>query len=96
MEGIFIACLKCEETGWIGDVECDECDGNGSSLLSECPRKFVGQEMTEAINIAGLCGNGTLPVAGGLLNQSAWFLSLWQSLKSEVARIENERAENVG
>lgn len=94
-EGIYIACIKCEETGWIGKDECEECHGNGSVLFVECPRKFVGQEMTEAINIAGLCGNGTLPVPGGLLGQSHWFLSMWQTLQSEVARIENERDSNV-
>ena len=87
-----MACVACGETGVIGNEVCSECDGMGSVIISECPRKFVGHELTEAINMAELCGNGCLPVAGGLLDQSSWFLSVWQTLKSEIARIENERA----
>lgn len=43
--------------------------------------------------MTSLCDNGSLPVGGGLLDQSSWFLTLWQTLRSEEVRIENERAE---
>ena len=51
--------------------------------------------MIEAINTASLCGGGILPVAGGLMDQSDWFLNLWQSLKSDEARIDAERTERI-
>jgi hypothetical protein len=51
--------------------------------------------MSEAINIAGMCGDGTLPTTGGLMDQSAWFVSLWQQLRSEEARIDSERSERL-
>jgi len=34
-----------------------------------------------------------LPVAGGLLDQSAWWFELRKLLKSEENRIDNERAK---
>lgn len=72
---------------------CEMCGGHGTIEIKECPRRFVGHELTEAINVASLCGNGTLPVAGGLMDQSAWFVSLWQQLQSEQAEIDAELAE---
>jgi hypothetical protein len=50
--------------------------------------------MTEAINLAGMCGSGDWPVEGGLLRQSAWFVSLKQALESEVNTIQNDGQEN--
>lgn len=91
MVGVSIACTACGETGKQGEETCIACDGNGFSMLDKCPRAFVGQSITEAINVAGLCGGGTLPVSGGLMDQSAWFLSLWQTLQSEEAMIDMER-----
>jgi hypothetical protein len=35
-------------------------------------------------------------VAGGLLDQSAWFIDLWSSLNSEQARIDAERMKGLG
>lgn len=75
---------------------CPACDGNGWFEMDQCPRRFVGQEITEAINTASMCGNGTLPIAGGLMDQSAWFLSVWQELRNEETRIDNERSKGIG
>lgn len=55
---------------------------------------FIGGELTHAINMAGMCGGGDWPIAGGLLDQSAWFLSLKHELDIEVARIQSEEMEN--
>ena len=95
LDGAFlIACVQCNETGRIGGEICEECDGEGYVQINECPREMVGSEMVDAINVAGMCSNGLLPVTGGLLDQSAWFLSLLESLNSETARIEAERLES--
>lgn len=87
--------MACEESGTLNGSVCGECGGCGFISLYECPREFVGQELTEAINIASLCGNGVLPVSGGLMDQSAWFLSVWQQLQSEQAKIDAEEAERL-
>lgn len=34
---------------------------------------------------------GILPVAGGLLDQSAWFVSVWSMLMNEQNAIDAER-----
>lgn len=36
-----------------------------------------------------------LPTAGGLLDQSAWFIDLWQTMNSEQALIDAERIERL-
>lgn len=49
--------------------------------------------MGDAIRLAAMSGNGDWPVAGGLLDQSAWCLELKQTLTSEHNRIESEQME---
>ena len=84
-------------------IECPDCDGQGCLgcedgyfRLSGCAKKFVGREITQAINYAGMCGNGDWPVEGGLLQQSAWFLNLKQFWDGEMNRLQNERLKDSG
>lgn len=51
----------------------------------------MGPEFIAAVNLASVCGDGDWPVAGGLMDQSAWFLSLYQRLESEMNLIEKEK-----
>lgn len=81
-----IACPGCNEAG------CESCGDTGYFNLTECPQRYVGGELTEAINMAGMCGGGLWPVAGGLLDQSAWFVDLWQQLQSEQNKIDQMKA----
>lgn len=82
-----MACPGCEEAG------CDLCDGRGYFDLTDCPQRYVGREMTEAINMAGMCGNGVWPGAGGILDQSAWFVDLFSVMEQEQSKIESMRNE---
>ena len=66
---------------------------DGYYILSECPLENVGPELIEAINLAGMCGQSDWPIAGGLLDQSSWFLDLKRRLDSETNKIEAEDAE---
>lgn len=83
-----IECWLCDGDG------CNDCE-DGYKPIRECPRQFVGYKVTEAVNIAALCGKGTFPEAGGLLDQSAWFISLYQSLTAEQNKIEREQQERI-
>lgn len=56
---------------------------------------MVPQSMVKAVNMASICGGGDWPVAGGLMDQSAWFLSMYQRWKSEVGRVEREQVERA-
>lgn len=91
-----IACVECEETGSdaFGEL-CQACNGEGHIRLDGCPRSYIGSEMTNAINIATVCENGILPITGGLLDQSGWFVDVMSVLRTEQNRIENERWEEA-
>jgi hypothetical protein len=85
------------------EIECPECDGDGCGscdggmfTLVECPRKFVPQEIFAAINMSTLAEKGLLPVAGGLLDQSSWYMELMHAMNSECAKVDAERAERMG
>jgi hypothetical protein len=53
---------------------CHECDDKGFWELQQCPKKFVSREIVEAIRFAGFAKRGSWPVAGGVLDQSKWFV----------------------
>lgn len=84
-----IACVECDERG------CERCGGTGYWRLTECPKKFIGGDIARTANIVTLCDKGHLPVSGGLLDQTNWFISFWQFLTSEINAIESERLERI-
>lgn len=51
--------------------------------------------MTDAVNLAGLAIQGMLPIAGGVLDQSAWFVDMWTTLAGDQNRIDAEEIERV-
>lgn len=82
-----IECPICD-----GDGDCEHCE-NGSVRLDRCPRDIMGGEFIEACNVASISGKGDWPVAGGIYDQSTWFIDLYQKLKSATNRIEQESME---
>ena len=81
------------------EIECPSCDGDGCNecqdgffTVSECPAKFIGSELIQDIQVVSACEHH-LPVAGGLLDQSAWWFELRQLLKSEENRIQDDQAK---
>lgn len=61
--------------------------------MNECPQKFIGNELIEDINTVDACQNGVMPVGGGLMDQSVYYLELTSRLRNERAKIEREQAE---
>ena len=88
-ETIEIACPECEEMGG----ECAVCGGEGTIVIDRCPREFVGWDMSDAVGYAIHADKGQWPVAGGLLDQSWWFLELYSRFTGDVNRIEAEAAK---
>lgn len=82
---IVMDCPICDGKG--GD--CQQCV-NGRVHIDRCPREYVGEGMTDAINMATMSGNGDWPVAGGIVDQAAWFVGLKHALDNQIAKIENE------
>lgn len=80
-----MACPKCEEAG------CGDCGQAGFFSLTDCPKKLVDWELVQAIRYAELFGKGLPPVAGGSLDQSAWFVSLYSAFEYETNLAEAEQ-----
>lgn len=89
IESLEIECVECDGL----DEQCPACGGSGSWSLTECPRRFVGNAITETVNLISHAEKGVMPVAGGLLDQSAWFTEAWNRLTGEINRIDAERME---
>lgn len=79
--------VECPCCGGIG---CDQCV-DGWFAVTQCPSKYIGQELISDIQIVSACEHH-LPVAGGLLDQSAWWFELRSLLKSEEHLIQEEQA----
>lgn len=84
-----IECTACNGLG----AECGSCGGDGFFRLEECPKKMIGQSLVGAINLASYAMKGQWPTTGGMLDQSAWFFDLVQTLESEQNRIDAERMD---
>lgn len=80
-----IECPICSGEG------CEHCD-DGFFSLFECARTFT-RELIRPMNMAIASDKGFLPVAGGLLDQSAWFLDLMTTLHNEQNKLDAEQAE---
>lgn len=79
-----MVCPFCEETG------CDRCD-NGFLRIAQCPQSLIGREMICDIQVVSQCTGGVLPVAGGLLNQTAYYLALKSTLEADENLIQAEK-----
>ncbi len=78
------------------EIECSECDGQGCEhcnagfvSIDGCPSEMC-REVSMAVRLFGLFDKGMPPVAGGALDQSAWFLDAATVFKSEDATIKAE------
>ena len=76
------------------DDDCEHCR-QGEITLDRCPREMIGARFIEAVNVASMCGKGDWPVAGGMFDQSAWFLNLVKSLRAETNRVERDQMERA-
>lgn len=61
--------------------------------MEQCPQRYIGPAMIDDINVVTQCRDGTLPVAGGLLDQSAYYLALSSALEREQNLIESEKSK---
>ena len=70
-------------------IKCQHCE-DGYFTVPQCPTKFIGDELIYDIHIIGSTDQH-LPVAGGLLDQSAWWFELRSILKSEEHKVQEEQ-----
>lgn len=81
------------------EIECPECDGHadgcdhcreGFVQIQGCPQKFCS-DVVEAVQLFDLYEKGLPPIAGGALDQSAWFIDAFSRFRYEEAAIKVER-----
>jgi hypothetical protein len=75
-----VACPVCD------DVGCIECDKRGRFEITECYQRYC-QGIADAIRLADLFKKGLAPIAGGVLDQAAWFVDF-----AEQQMIEDSKA----
>ena len=59
--------------------------------VTTCPRLFVGESITDACRAADWAGEGVLPVAGGLLDQSDSFISFVRIMRLAEAEAAQKK-----
>lgn len=74
--------------------DCEHCE-DGYFKITQCPSTFIGQDLISDIQIVS-ASETHLPVAGGLLDQSAWWFELRSLLRSEEHRISEEQHKRRG
>lgn len=78
-----VDCPRCEREG------CPACDERGYFELTDCPKTMVGKDAAAFIRFAELWKQGRMPVAGAVLDQSAWFIDAVTTYDDDTQRIEN-------
>lgn len=69
---------------------CEACDGKGYFEITQCPNQLVDRELAECLPLVDLfVDNGLPPVAGGVLDQSKWFLDFVRRVKSDDNRLRS-------
>jgi len=83
-EPLLIDCVTCDGAG------CDDCKQYGSQQVIGCPNE-VSKSARPVLRLIDLYKNGILPVAGGALDQSAWFLNAVQYFEFNESLISREK-----
>lgn len=88
---------KCMDQGEDIEIECPACDGAGCEECSEAGHFVVDgclnqycRQIVPAVELIDLYHQGLPPIAGGSLDQAAWFIEAARWLKSEENRIKAE------
>ena len=79
---ILIQCPSCDGCG------CEHCT-NGEITITECPNKTC-EDLIPAIELSDFFHDKQMPIAGGVLDQSAWFLNFARRLKYEDAAVKSQ------
>jgi len=79
----------CTACGGLGDPACKVCSGDREPVY-RCPASHATLEISAAFTALDWVEAGVMPVAGGLLDQSATFVQFVSIVTAERAAIERE------
>lgn len=81
------------------EIECPVCDGDGCEhcedgtfRVTQCPSRYIGRSLISDIHVA-MSSDYLLPISGGILDQSAWWFELRETVKREESRIQDEQSK---
>lgn len=81
LEPLRMQCVACG-----GAPEgCEACAGRGHIVFTDCPQKALNRETYDFLRLCHLSKRGALPVGGGTLDQTQWFLEGYSLYLSEDA-----------
>jgi len=80
-------CITCDGHGTYQGKPCEFCKGRGRIEIVGCPYDEI-RGMLGLIDMFDLFDHGAMPIAGGVLNQSAWFINARNHWKRENARVK--------
>lgn len=70
------------------DEDCKECGGTGKLTFDSCPRSIVPRDIWEVLTYCDYMEKGMLPHAGGVLEQTRWFIDAAAFVSSENERLK--------
>lgn len=70
---------------------CRQCGQEGRIEITDCPHKRVPRETDELIQLCEFARHGNLPVSGGTLDQTRWFLDAYQFYLAERSRLKQAK-----
>jgi NADPH-dependent 7-cyano-7-deazaguanine reductase QueF-like protein len=65
---------------------CNECGGSGVFEITQCPIEWIEDWVWQMIELSELYEKGLPPVAGGVLDQSAYFVKFAKAVMDESAQ----------
>jgi len=84
-----VGCHRCAGH----DLECSVCDGVGSVELRDCPYRIVPKHLTALLPYYSDWKAGRLPVEGGLLDQSNYYVEAMRCLEQTTSRFEADEMQ---
>ena len=82
-----LECIFCSGAG------CSNCE-DGYTKVTQCPRREIGSKLSRDIRLVShAMQDKLLPEAGGINDQEAKFIHLWQAFSGDVNMIEKEEAK---
>jgi hypothetical protein len=94
---VLVKCPICEGTGTAADkkTKCEHCQ-DGDFELTQCPYQYVGHyaELSQLCHL--WTENGIPPVAGGVLDQTAYFVNAQRTFAAQKNAINAKELPDVG
>lgn len=84
---ITIECHECDGDGMIGGKDCEVCGGIGEIELKRCAVVETADIVDLVTCLELFLDNGLPPVAGGVLDQAAWFVAAAKYYDIQRARL---------